>query len=38
MPMTRAKISVQANVRRLNVKCAVIANGRSYNPECEACQ
>jgi len=38
MSMTHARIAVEANVCCINVKCAFIAHGRNYNPECESCQ
>jgi hypothetical protein len=36
--MIRAGIAVKANVSLVDVKGALVAPGRNYNPECEACQ
>jgi hypothetical protein len=36
--MIRAGIAVKANVSFIDVKDALVASGRNYNPECESCQ
>jgi hypothetical protein len=38
MSMSRAKIALEASVGFINVKFALRAHGRNYNPECESCQ